>query len=88
MNHRREIFIALPVSAMKQALSKLERLLHGQIYVGVLKRSQPAAAPTGSRTPMEELPQAAIFSAHLNSLANHSFFPDSEGPCACTSTAN
>jgi hypothetical protein len=27
MNHRREIVIALPVSAMKQALSKLERLL-------------------------------------------------------------
>jgi hypothetical protein len=32
MNQRREIVIALPVSAMKQALSKLERLLGGEIY--------------------------------------------------------
>jgi hypothetical protein len=32
MNQRREIVIALPVSAMKQALSKLERLLVRQIY--------------------------------------------------------
>jgi hypothetical protein len=32
MNQRREIVIALPVSAMKQALSKLERLLAEEIY--------------------------------------------------------
>jgi hypothetical protein len=32
MNQRREIVIALPVSAMKQALSKLERLLAAEIY--------------------------------------------------------
>jgi hypothetical protein len=32
MNQRREIVIALPVSAMKQALSKLERLLGAEIY--------------------------------------------------------
>jgi hypothetical protein len=32
MNQRREIVIALPVSAMKQALSKLERLFAGEIY--------------------------------------------------------
>jgi len=38
MNQRREIVIALPVSAMKQALSKLERLLAEEIY-GPGKRS-------------------------------------------------
>jgi hypothetical protein len=43
MNQRREIVIALPVSAMKQALSKLERLLAEQIY-GLGKRSPRAGS--------------------------------------------
>jgi hypothetical protein len=51
MNQRREIVIALPVSAMKQALSKLERLLIAEIY---------AADKTSSA------PLPGICNAHLN----------------------
>jgi len=48
MNQRREIVIALPVSAMKQALSKLERLLAGEIY-GPGKRSLRAVSAFPAR---------------------------------------
>jgi hypothetical protein len=70
MNPRREIFIALPVKALKRALSKLERWVAVEIYLWEIQQcSSDGDIARQPHTCRSELARDGLVSAEISSAA-------------------